>query len=94
MHTLMVLSAGFVLLAIMYFAGGRLAGSQGRATAALAFVPIWFIAAAYNMYVGVTSAGYSVAAEAPVLAVVFGLPAAAALVLRLRLTRGPSTSSL
>jgi hypothetical protein len=45
----------------------------------LAFLPIWFVTAAVNMWVGVRRAGYSVTEEAPVFALVFAVPAAVAL---------------
>ena len=43
--------------------------------AARYFILLWFIAAALNMYVGVSRAGYSVAQEFPIFLVVFGVPA-------------------
>lgn len=42
------------------------------------FLPAWFVIALGNLLVGVLVAGYSVAAELPILALVFGVPAAAA----------------
>lgn len=49
------------------------------ARAALVFVPLWFLAATLNLYIGVRSAGYGVGEELPVLLVVLAVPAAAAL---------------
>jgi hypothetical protein len=80
MHTLKVIAAGFALLAIC-LAVGRGLGGPGTAsmvTAAKVFLPLWFIAAAVNLWIGVTRGGYSVADEAPIFAVVFGVPAAVA----------------
>ena len=48
------------------------------ATAAKAFIPVWLIAAAINIWAGVSRAGYSVAEEFPVFAVIFAIPAAVA----------------
>jgi hypothetical protein len=48
-------------------------------TAVKGFLPLWLIGAGINMWIGVTRAGYSVADEALVFAVVFAIPAAAAL---------------
>ena len=81
MHTIMVISGGFVLLFVfVLIARSRSGGSRSAISkAALVFVPVWFIAAAINMWVGVTQAGYSVAEEAPILGVVFGVPAIVAI---------------
>jgi hypothetical protein len=78
MHTLMVVATGLLLLG-MCLAIGRVAG--GMARACLVFLPLWFIGAGINMYIGVTQAGYSVADEAPMFVVVFAIPAAIALAL-------------
>ncbi|MEW5682054.1 MAG: hypothetical protein AB1780_06715 [Pseudomonadota bacterium] len=62
MHTLMMLGAGLVLLTLCLLLG------YWRNTvglAALWFIPIWFIVAAVNMWVGVTQAGYSFLQEVP-----------------------------
>lgn len=79
MHTLIVIAAGFgLLLACIGF--GRVAGSAARG--ALTFLPVWFVGAAANMWVGVTQAGYSIAAELPIFGLVFGVPAVAAILAR------------
>ena len=61
MHTVMVLGGGFALLTAMIVLGRALGAKTS--SAALAFVPVWFIAAGANMWVGVTRAGYSVAED-------------------------------
>jgi hypothetical protein len=79
-HTIKVLAAGFALLAICLVAGRSFAGSStGLVLGAKAFVPPWLAGAAINMWIGVSKAGYSVADEAPVFLMVFGIPAAVAL---------------
>jgi len=80
MHTVIVIAIGLGLLGICALVGRLFGGSSGTATAALVFLPLWLIGAGINMYIGVTHAGYSVADEAPILLVVFAIPAAAALV--------------
>jgi hypothetical protein len=83
MHTALVIGAGFALLGIC-LGIGRLIGGPGPAplaTAARSFVPVWFVSALINLWVGVSQAGYTIAEELPVLAVVFGVPAAVALLL-------------
>jgi hypothetical protein len=83
MHTLKVLAAGLVLLAVCLFIGRGLASGspvEGLATGVKVFIPLWFVGAAINLWVGVTRAGYTVAEEAPVFALVFAVPVATALV--------------
>jgi hypothetical protein len=83
MHTALAIGAGFALLGIC-LGIGRLIGGPGPAplaTAARSFVPVWFVSALINLWVGVSQAGYTIAEELPVLAVVFGVPAAVALLL-------------
>jgi hypothetical protein len=80
-HTIIVVAAGLVLLAASGLVGRLLNGSAGLATAALVFLPLWMLGAGINMYIGVKRAGYSVAEEAPIFLLVYGLPAAAALLL-------------
>ena len=79
MHTVLVIAIGFLVLGLCLLLGHAIAGPAGAARAALCFVPIWFIGAAANMYVGVKSAGYPVSEETPVLLLVFAIPAAVAL---------------
>ena len=79
MHTVIVLAVGFGLFALCALVGHVLGGAPGVAAAALAFLPLWFVGAGINMYLGVKRAGYSVCEEAPIFLVVFGVPAAAAL---------------
>jgi hypothetical protein len=78
-HTLKVIGIGFALLVICSGLGYALTGTSGLARATLIFLPLWAIGAGINMYLGVKTAGYSVADEAPILLIVFAVPAAAAL---------------
>lgn len=85
-----VIAGGLVLLGLFLLAG-RLLGAgapvAGMATAARWFIPVWLIGAAINMWVGVARAGYSVAEEAPIFAVVFAVPAVVALLVAWGLSR-------
>lgn len=76
MHTIKVLTIAFALLglclAIAKFTVGKPAGG------ALWFIPIWFVGAGINMYIGVSKAGYSVREEIPFFLLVFSIPAAIA----------------
>jgi hypothetical protein len=78
-HTVIVLGIGLALLAACSLVGRLLSGGSGLRGALLVFLPLWLIGAGINMYIGVTQAGYSVADEAPIFLVVFGVPAAIAL---------------
>jgi hypothetical protein len=80
-RTAIIIGAGLILLAIFVLIG-RFTGSpvaSAMAKGALYFLPVWFIAAAVNMWMGVAKAGYSVAEEAPIFILIFAVPAAVAL---------------
>ncbi|MGE8941417.1 hypothetical protein ACO2I3_05845 [Leptospira interrogans] len=77
MHTLMVVTGGFILLGLCLLVG-RLTGTA-TATAAVWFLPLWLVAAAINMWVGVNHAGYTYAQEFPIFLLVFAVPAVVAL---------------
>jgi hypothetical protein len=80
MRSAIIIVGGFVLLAICLFAGrlfGR-PGAQAMIAGAQVFIPLWFIAAAVNMWIGVSRAGYTFMEELPIFLVIFGLPAAVA----------------
>ncbi len=79
MHTLKVIAIGFAVLVACSVAGYLTAGTSGVSRGALIFLPLWAIGAGINMYLGVKRAGYSVADEAPILLLVFAVPAAVAI---------------
>ncbi|WP_439574582.1 hypothetical protein [Phreatobacter sp.] len=85
MHTVMVISAGLLLLAATAIVVRR-AGADGWMIPKIV-LPLWLLASLVNMWVGVTRAGYSVAVETPILLLVFGVPALAALAAGWRLSR-------
>ncbi|MBB1602836.1 hypothetical protein [Variovorax sp. UMC13] len=79
MHVLMVIGGGVVLLGLFILFGWLWgASAAGMAMGAKAFLPVWLLIAAVNMWVGVTQAGYSVREESPILLLVFAVPAIAA----------------
>lgn len=89
-HTLKVIAGGLVLLGLFLLAGRLInpdAPLAGMATAARWFIPVWLVGAGINMYIGVARAGYSVAEEAPILLLVFAVPATVAALLAWRLSR-------
>jgi hypothetical protein len=80
MRTILIIAGGLVLIGIFVLAGRLIGGENTKAlaTAALAFIPVWLIAAGVNMYIGVSQAGYSVREEFPIFLVIFAIPAAVA----------------
>ena len=80
MRTLIIIAAGFALLAVCLFAA-RLFGRalpESMLIGAKVFIPLWLLAAGANMWLGVAKAGYSVMEELPIFLLIFALPAAAA----------------
>lgn len=84
MRTGLFLLAGFLLLAASLLLGRLFSANYPSATvvATVAYVVLWFVIAAVNMWVGVAKAGYSVADELPIFALIFVLPAAVATILK------------
>lgn len=78
MHTIRIIAGGLVLLAVFIAAGRYALGALSPARAALLFIPVWLLASIVNLWVGVSTAGYTVMQEVPILLVVFGVPAAVA----------------
>ena len=91
MHTIKIIAIGLALLAVC-LAVGRLPGGASQPSrlsrSALVFVPLWFVGAGINMWIGVSRAGYSVADEAPIFLIVFVIPAAVALLVWWTYSRG------
>ena len=48
-------------------------------TATVTFVAVWFVAAAANMWIGVSQAGYSFQEELPIFLLIFLFPAVVAI---------------
>ena len=79
MRTAIIIVAGLVIAAVFIFAGRLLGrGPESMALGAKIFIPLWFIAAAVNLWMGVAKAGYSFMEELPIFLVIFAVPAAAA----------------
>ena len=79
MHMIMVIGGGILLLAVMSLLGRLLGGAAWMLLAMKLFIPLWLVASAVNMWIGVTRAGYTVGEEFPILLVTFGVPALIAL---------------
>jgi hypothetical protein len=74
----LLLLASFAILARLFSHNFPAAGTW----ATIAFIVPWLLIAAFNMWVGVARAGYSAAEELPILVLLFGVPAAIAVLLR------------
>lgn len=87
MRTAVIIVAGFGLwglcLGAAKLSGGSRPASMTIATAV--FAVLWFCAAAWNMWVGVSQAGYSFREELPIFLVIFLVPVVIALVVKWRL---------
>ena len=86
MRTAFILLAGFVVwgvcLGVAKLLGNARPSAMTMATAV--FVIIWFCVAAWNMWTGVTRAGYSVGEELPIFFLIFLVPAVVALLVKWR----------
>ena len=87
MRTIIIILGGFLIwgacLGISRLISGTDSASMTRATAA--FVALWLVAAAWNMWVGVSHAGYSFREELPIFLLIFLLPAVVAISVRWKL---------
>lgn len=75
-HTAMMLLAGLALLILMRFA------IRDGARATRLFLILWFVVSTGNLFAGVFHAGYGWTEEAGIWLLVFGAPAALALLAR------------
>jgi hypothetical protein len=82
MRTLLFVLAGFVLLGVCIGGARALASNlaEPMRAAVIAFCVIWFVIAAGNLWMGVAKAGYSFMEELPIFLLIFGLPAAVAVI--------------
>jgi len=77
MHTVIVLAGGFCLLAACGLLGHAWGTMPGLLLGVKLFIPLWFVAAFINMWVGTTH-GYSWGEEFPIFLAIFAVPAVAA----------------
>lgn len=87
MRTGLFLLAGLLLLGAFLILGKLFSTNYPGATmtAVIGYVAVWLIIAALNMWIGVSRAGYSVAEELPIFALVFIVPAAVAILIKWKL---------
>ena len=77
MRTAIIIFSGFVLWAMCLGVARLTSGAVGGSPMTLAtasFIALWFVAAAVNMWVGVTRAGYSFQEELPIFLLIFLVP--------------------
>jgi hypothetical protein len=81
MRTALIILGGLVVWGV-FVATAKMSSNPSRAigTATIAFVLVWFLLAAVNMYFGVARAGYAFREELPIFLVIFLLPAIVAFV--------------
>ena len=86
MRTGIIILGGIAILALSLTLARRFGKPGGSAVddATLAFVTFWFLATATNLWVGVAKAGYTLREELPISAIIFGVPAAVALLAKRR----------
>jgi len=83
MRTAIFILCGLLLWGVCLAAARLLPGTgSSLTTATVAFLVLWLIAAAVNMWVGVSKAGYTFREELPIFLIIFLLPAIAAAVVR------------
>ena len=84
MRTGLFLLASFLLLAAFLVLGKLFSSNypSAKGVATAAFVVLWLGLTAFNMWVGVTKAGYAAADELPIFLLLFGVPAIVAVVLK------------
>lgn len=86
MRTSIIILAGFALWGLC-LGGGRLLLKPGAATSMAAtavFLVLWLLAAATNMWFGITQAGYSLREELPIFLLIFLIPSIFALFVKWR----------
>ena len=87
MRTVIIILGGFVLWGVCLGVVKLLAktDTSSMTVATVAFIAVWFVAAASNMWIGVSQAGYSFQEELPIFLLIFLLPAAVAVIVNWKL---------
>lgn len=87
MRTAIIIAVGFVLWTACLGVAKLLASSSTSSmiTATVAFVVIWFVAAAANMGMGVSQVRYSFREALPIFLLIFLLPSAVAIFVKWKL---------
>ena len=87
MRTVLFLIVGFLLLTAGLLLGRLFSANYPAApfAATLVFIALWLALSAFNLWVGVAKAGYSLTDELPIFLLIFGAPAVAAIIVKWRL---------
>ena len=83
MRTLLFVVGGLFVYFLLLFTTPR-SDRAAIARISLIFIGLWFLVTVGNLWYGVASAGYSVAVELPIAAVIFLVPAVPAAVVWFR----------
>jgi hypothetical protein len=86
MRTGLFLAAGFLLLGAALILGKLFSSNFPDAIrwSVGIYIVLWLVLSGTNMWVGVAKAGYSFTEELPIMLLIFGIPAAAAVLLKWR----------
>ena len=86
MRTFLFFLVGFLLLAACLILGRLFSANYPSAmyTATVAFVSLWLVISAFNLWVGVSKAGYTFGDELPIFLLIFAVPAVVAIILKWR----------
>ena len=81
MRSGLIILGGLLLWLLCLGAAYLTSGLNSRSASIMtaAFAVIWFIAAAANMWIGVSRAGYAFGEELPIFLLIFAIPSALAL---------------
>src|SRR5262249_6861118 len=86
MRTVLFLAVGFLLLAAFLILGRLFSRNYPSATYAVTvgFILLWLLISAFNLWVGVSKAGYTVARGLAIFLLILARPAAVAVILNWR----------
>lgn len=87
MRTTTILLAGLLLLAAIAIFSKLFSEHYPAATTwgVSTFLALWLFATGFNMWVGVSKAGYSFSEEFPIMLLLFSVPAAVAIIVKWKL---------
>lgn len=86
MRTALIILGGFVLWGVCLVLAKMLGASRPSSTtmATVVFAVVWLCVAAWNMWMGIARAGYSVSEELPIFFVIFLVPVIVAVIVKWR----------
>jgi len=87
MRTGLFILSGFLLLAVSFIIAKLFSNyfPSAGTVATSVFLALWLALTGFNLWVGVVRAGYSVAEELPIMLFLYGVPAAAAILVKWKL---------